>query len=253
MTTLRAARASASAFDPRFFERDPSFWPIARAASVFAACDDWPDVASYARAFVGEAPVRFEETPPKPRRHRRAGATVDLDALYDARIVNDRVVPTRPRCWHDFLNALVWATFPRSKWAVHDRQHRALSARLVPGMTRLPAERTREHDALALIDEGGVVDLAGTKVLFGHALFEGLVLGVRAMVARAVIAHVDVLPDDAASRIALADAALASRLAAPDLVPESLPRVSVREPRGLGPPLLDVVMAPDAARSHRNH
>jgi len=133
--------------------------------------------------------------------------------LYDARIVLDAEVPTRGGCWHDLMNALVWGTFPRSKLALHTRQHRAIEARVAPGARTLPATRSRELDALALFDEGGVALLApdptrlrsaparGRRpisgpelasddvdaVVFGHAIYESLVLGVRPAVVAGVV------------------------------------------------------------------
>jgi hypothetical protein len=155
---------------------------------------------------------------------------VDAARLYDARIVRDRCVPTRPRSWHDFLNALVWATFPRAKRALHERQHRALAERIPAGATTLPSTRSREHDALALIDEGGVVLLedgrAKETVVFGHAVYEGLVLGRGPATTCAVHAHVDAVPG--ASQLAvLADALLAEYLAFSHLDPSTMSRVRI--------------------------
>jgi hypothetical protein len=111
------------------------------------------------------------------------------------------------------LNALVWASFPRSKLALHERQLRALVARLPPGARTLPPTRSREHDALALIDEGGVVILrdgrAEVEVVFGHALYEGRVLGRGPMTACALPVLVASLPADPRDQVALADAGLA--------------------------------------------
>jgi hypothetical protein len=223
MTTLRARRAEAAAFEPRFFERSHLFWPIAGAARTFAGCTDWPDADALTAALSARAGVRFVAAAPRPR---RAKSPAEARPIYDASIVRERCVPTRARSWHDLLNALVWATFPRAKAALHERQLRALEARIVPGATRLPPTRSREHDALALLDEGGVVVLSpGVSIVFGHALYEGLVLGVRAMIARAVVADVARVPDSPEARLALADEVLEARLSAPDLVPEALPRV----------------------------
>jgi hypothetical protein len=229
---LRALRHRGAAFDARFHQKHPLFWPLARAAAAFAEERDWPEVASYARAFAGEPVVRFEAARPVARRARRT-APVDGDALYDARITREACVPTRVGSWHDFLNALVWATFPRAKGALHRRQHEELSARLVPGARTLPPTRSRVHDALALLDEGGVVVLDDGRrrlgVVFGHALYESLVLGVRAMAARAVEVRVEVVPADATACTALADAALEKRLSDPGLHPDALPRVALGE------------------------
>jgi hypothetical protein len=81
--------------------------------------------------------------------------------------VNDGMVRTRNESWHDFLNALVWATFPLAKTALHRRQH----GLVVPKAPR----RTPEGDALAMLDEGGF--FLPNRVVFGHAIYEGLVLG----------------------------------------------------------------------------
>lgn len=220
-------------FDGRFFEGDALFWPLVPAARVFADDPDWPPVETYARALTGTgAPVRFEPAPP-PRGGRRRAAPVDVRGLYDARITHERCVPTRARSWHDYLNALVWASFPRSKLALHERQLRALVARLPPGARTLPPTRSREHDALALIDEGGVVILrdgrAEVEVVFGHALYEGRVLGRGPMTACALPVLVASLPADPRDQVALADAGLALHLVEGPLDPRALARIRIGE------------------------
>jgi hypothetical protein len=197
-------------FDPRFLARDPLFWPLARAARALAGHDDFPPVEALARVFEGAAPVRF--VAPTPFRRRRRGGPVDGRTLYDARIALERTVPTRRRCWHDLMNALVWGTFPRAKLALHERQHRLIASRIVPGACRL-SPRSPELDALALIDEGGIVVLSrdpaavsaslaarrlGTlqrlvesgdadALVFGHAVYESLALRVRPAVVAALV------------------------------------------------------------------
>jgi hypothetical protein len=142
-------------------------------------------------------------------------------------------VPTRPRSWHDFLNALVWGRFPRAKRALHERQHGELVSSVPAGAKHLPGARSREHDALALLDEGGVVLLAahGSRigVVFGHALYEGLVLGVRSMAARALEARVSVDPHDRDDWVRVADGVLSEELRGGGLVPEALPRIPLAE------------------------
>jgi hypothetical protein len=208
---IRKVRWERPTFEPRFFEKDPKFWPIAATASRFADHTDWPSVDEYN---VPGLVVRFEEAPIK---RRREPGVIDRASLYDARIVNDRVVPTRPRMWHDFLNALVWATFPEAKLALHRRQHAAIEKWIPPGATQLPNARTREQDALALIDEGGVLLVAGQTMFFGHALFEGLIFEQLAMISRAV---------ELPGSIETADADLASMLddATRFRTPDELPR-----------------------------
>ncbi len=184
----------AAPFDPDFLERSPLFWPVVPAALALLgrgprghtgadAPPEFPPVQWFDRVFGGDgsnAPVRFVPAPPRVRRGRRR-QTVDVTALYDARITVDRVVPTRARSWHDLMNALVWGTFPQAKRALHARQHRAITERVAPGARTLPPARTRELDALALLDEGGVVLLGGdpaAAIVFGHAIYESLALGI---------------------------------------------------------------------------
>ncbi len=217
---LRLVRAASAAFDGRFHERDARFGPIARAAAMFADYTDWPEPADLDRALSELAGVRFVPAQRRPRRHR---GPVNLGEMYDAHVVRGEV-PTREKNWHDFLNALVWATFPRAKAALHARQHRALEEWAKTGeapegdtVRRLPNARTRELDALALIDEGSVLVCDDAKLVFGHALYEGFVLHVPAMISRAVILH---------GKAADADALLTARLAEP-LAPDDLPREPV--------------------------
>lgn len=226
-------------FDGAFFRRDALFWPIARAATVFAGASDWPAVSAYA-ALGAEvrAGVRFvEQKPPKaPKPVRR------VEDLYDACIVRGEV-PTRERSWHDYLNALVWVAFPSTKRALHARQHAVVSRWLVDHgaiddagvVAKLPNARTREHDALALLDEGGVAIVrhaGGVRyVPFGHALFEGLVMGTPSMVARGVdLVLQGALPHGDEDVVACVDALLAERIEGP-LSPDLLPRVPLDQAR----------------------
>jgi hypothetical protein len=230
--TLRAERSRGERFDARFFEKSRHHFPIAPAAAVFADRADWPAPEEYALAFRDRpAPVRFELVVPRKRR-RREKSVVDPESMYDANIVRG-VVPTRARCWHDYLNALVWATFPRAKQALHARQYRMMREWATPGAAALPNARTREQDAVALVDEGGIVLLkSGNGVVavpFGHALFEGLVYATPSMIARGIPVEVDAAPPTDEAAVALADAALAKLLAEP-LVPEMLPRHALGRP-----------------------
>jgi Protein of unknown function (DUF3025) len=198
----------AAPFEPGFLERDVLFWPLRRAVSSLDLQGEFPSAEQLGRVFEGAPPVRFVA----PGARRRRGEPVDLRDLYDARITIERKVPTRPACWHDFMNALVWGTFPNAKRALHARQHRAIAARVLPGARQLPP-RSPELDALALLDEGGIVVLAddtaavqeslrtgaadalrsfvrsgrADAVVFGHAIYESLALGVRPAVVAALV------------------------------------------------------------------
>ncbi|HLK40715.1 MAG TPA: DUF3025 domain-containing protein [Polyangiaceae bacterium] len=253
MRPLVAVRR-ATPFDGRFHERHVLFWPLAPAVRALGDPADFPPVEALDRVFgdgrTGDRGVRFVAASPR----RRRGAPLDADALYDGRIALRGEIPTRSGCWHDLMNALVWGTFPRAKRALHARQHAAITARLPPGAVAL-LPRSPELDALALIDEGGVVVLAddadeararlrvktdggglrglvgsgrARTLVFGHAIYESLALGVTPGVVAAVV-----LPDGHAEAhpVRAADEALARALVDRDrfVSPRELTRVDVRD------------------------
>ena len=237
-------------FDPQFLARSPLFWPLARAARALEPCDDFPNVDDLLQVFAASPPIRFVEAPPA----RRPRGPVDARTLYDGRVTIEGVVPTRARCWHDFMNALVWGTFPRAKRALHARQHRAIAARVAPNAHTLPPVRTPELDALALLDEGGIAVLTSDPervhaalttrqpgalraevatghalaVIFGHAIYESLALGVAPAVAAAVVILRDRSQPDA---VIDADISLARCIDDSDRLhsPRELRRVDVSE------------------------
>ncbi len=148
--TPSAVTSPSQAWDPAFFLRSRLFWPVARAARALGEHRGWPEPDDLTRLFEGDPPVCFERAPPRKRRGHPPA-----EARYDARIALARRVPTRARSWHDVHNALVWATFPKAKLALHARQHALIAARLGRDL-RLPGARTPEQDTLAMFDEGGV-------------------------------------------------------------------------------------------------
>lgn len=173
-------------------------------ADRLASFRDWPTVemldASLRDRLALEPAVELEEQHKKPRRRR---APLDRDALYVVRIARHGRIPTRPRSWHDLTNALVWAAFPKAKRALTARQLMILDARVPLDATSLPNARSREEDALAMLDEGGIVIATGSDrveaisaslrsgdpgvlrappellatYVFGHALMEHAIAG----------------------------------------------------------------------------
>jgi hypothetical protein len=110
-------------WSPLFAGDSPLHASVATAAACLRDCPVWPSLATLDARIAprtvragGAAPgVRFVDDPGRSRRPRRGGERT-LDSLYDGRIALRREVPTRSTDWHDLLNALVWASFPRAKW-----------------------------------------------------------------------------------------------------------------------------------------
>jgi len=104
--------------------------------------------------------IALEVQPPLPAR----GGPKPLDALYDVRISDAGRVPTREASWHDLMNALVFASFPLAKLALHARHAMELRGHYARA-GRLPNARSRLQDVLALFDEGGVLFLGRPPAL----------------------------------------------------------------------------------------
>jgi hypothetical protein len=185
-------------------ERSPLLRELAELGQSLLLGADWPTLEAYGALVEQERQARAPELPrlsfaPPLSRHKRARArpALDLRQLYDARIALDREVPCVSASYHDLLNVLAFAAFPRAKRALHARQYRALLNWLPPAGEPLPNRRTREQDALTLFDEGGsvlvttpaaaarlraqrqgTVDVSEQHdvrvVLFGHAITEHL-------------------------------------------------------------------------------
>jgi hypothetical protein len=223
-------------WDASFADRSPLFWPLADALALLtgaAGSAGFPQPETIDAALGGRAGVRFERQRPISRRRRGPRDPRDPASMYDARIAREGCVPTRPGSWHDLMNALVWATFPLAKRALHERQHRLV----VPAAPGESARRPRELDALALLDEGGLVVLASvgsreacaaelsledaiatggaTAFVFGHAIYEGLVLGRPTPLASVVVGAAGSGDDERDRTVEAADRALAAVLADP--------------------------------------
>jgi hypothetical protein len=97
-------------------------------------------------------------------------------AHYVSSIADHGLVPTRFGSVHDLTNAMTWAAFPRLKWQVFQclsREYKEFdAAQAVPGRGRTPAS-----DLFTQFDEAGVLGCGPSRILFGHALLEHLILG----------------------------------------------------------------------------
>jgi hypothetical protein len=128
---------------------DPSPWRRHRVLARLAAA--WPELAS--------------ASPPSRATlagwlARAGGPALRLVAPAEAlagyeHAVREGAIPTREGSWHDVFNVLAFMAFPAAKPALHRRVLALQHARLAAGG---PAGvRSREEDALALLDEGALV------------------------------------------------------------------------------------------------
>lgn len=174
---------------------------------------------------AARAGVRFVPHDGHKGRGRRSRRTRAAEDLYEIRVATRREVPTRIGNLHDLCNALAWAAFPASKWALTCLVAAAQQARFDRAAPTLPGARTADHDRLTLIDEGGVLlagDVAGgapealatgraRALVLGHALVEHALTGRSAVTGAALVLPVD--PDGSIDQLrSRLDGALATAL-----------------------------------------
>ncbi len=215
----------------------PAFSSVTPFAARLAGMERWPSIEELDTLFRDRLAITPGiELEAQLEQPRRRGPRC-RDDVYEVRIQAHRRLPTRPESWHDLANLLVWCAFPRAKRALVARQYEIVRRRVPADARGLPSARTREQDALAMLDEGGVLLLrpAGLEIdlgapeavhaalaerrialrLFGHALLEAVATGglrERDLRGAAVVLTVR---DPLAAAMDEADAALARHLEDP--------------------------------------
>jgi hypothetical protein len=217
--------------------RHPAFSSVGPFAARLLHVRAWPSVAELGALFRDRLalPPAIELEPQEDVRRRGLRR---LEDIYEVRIARHGKLPTREGSWHDLANLLVWCAFPRAKRALVARQYSIVRARVPDDVVGLPPARTREQDALAILDEGGVVllhargdapDLGAPASVhaaivdgrvvprvFGHALLEAIARGElasRDLRGAAVLFGVD---DPSAIGMETLDELLARHVADPD-------------------------------------
>lgn len=87
-----------------------------------------------------------------------------FEQQYEPRCYLTGEVQTRRDNWHDFLNALVWLTYPKAKAAINTRHYLALTE--AAGSDEA-SERGAVRDTSTLIDESGVIVACADAELAG--------------------------------------------------------------------------------------
>lgn len=261
-----AVPKSGQLWDAAFLERSALLGDLRALAEPLLSGATWPSLEACSAFVEAERRARASELPAvrfAPPSTRSRSQPVDIRQLYDGRIALHGEVPCLGTSYHDLLNVLVWAAFPRAKRALHARQYRALEAWLPAHAERLPNRRTREQDALALFDEGGsllvvpparaaglraalasdraadetlALESAARIVLFGHAVMEHVCFESAALSSAALIVCLDPPLPEGRALFDRVDRALAARLS---------------NPRELTSPAFDAVLAiepPDQTR-----
>ncbi len=198
-TAATRERRRSTPWSADFFVRHAAFSPYLERAEALGAMPSFPTAEQLSAAWGHVTGARFVLQAP-----RRGGASA---AEYEA-LVAEGAIPTRAESWHDLMNALVWATFPRAKRSIHRSQRTEMERGKALG---LHGRRTARHDALAVVDEGGVVVVCDASlsedalaewalgrgeldpgrppeiVIFGHGVLESLAIDGPFPLVRAVV------------------------------------------------------------------
>ena len=252
------------------------YWAIEPAVRALGSCEVFPTreqlTALHAVAAAGADVPALRFAPYLKRTRKLRKVPIDIEALYDGSITARREVPTREADWHDLFNALVFASFPKSKHALHANQFAQLRQRVAHDARKLPGARSREQDALTLFDEGGCLvagdrsslatlppfepsillsaqqddfyaalraGISARKLVvapFGHALFEHKVAGLRGPSSFAYLLELPELAADRPTLVRSIDDAFARALNDPERFcsPSELRRLDLTD---LGEPL----------------
>jgi hypothetical protein len=155
---------------------------------------------------------------------------------YEQHIARLAAVPTRSDNWHDFFNMVVWAHFPKLRWALNALHVDPQVGLKDPRNGRAPAQNLAatfdESGLLVLSTSQSVLDdlrelkfrrvfwerraelMATTRFwLVGHGLFESLMLPPPGLAARSIQLHVPALPAAGSDALRFeVDALIAARI-----------------------------------------
>ena len=164
----------------------------------FPSCSQLNALLPEGLSSAGGQPIRFV-------------ASSELDnGSYEQRIYTTGQVSTRPDCWHDLFNALVWMRYPHIKTAMNSLHYQS-------GAGFKCGRRGALRDALTLFDECGVIVFSGQFEILnalaerrwsdafladafrssvalsicGHAMLEKYLSPYKAMTAKAMLVHAD--------------------------------------------------------------
>lgn len=174
----------------------------------------WPAPEEYDE-LAGQVPQALDAQLPRFVHQDRTAVT--KAGGYEAHVATLRAVPTRARSWHDLFNMVVWAHFPKLRWALNGLHVEADPGAQDPRNGRSPAQ-----NLAASFDEAGLLvvstsadvlsdlrelrfkralwerreELSATTRfwLVGHGTLETLLAPHPGIVARALQLHVPRLP-----------------------------------------------------------
>ncbi|KAB8033542.1 DUF3025 domain-containing protein [Fluviispira multicolorata] len=167
-------------WNSQFLKCSELFFPIMPYGKVFSNFCSWPQLndlnvhlPSFICSWSGQK-INFVL-------QRGMRVKEGFEGLYEPRIFLLGEVRTRLENWHDFFNAQIWYSFPKTKSALNMRQFFAFDEHAEFPWCKSPPNRMREQDYMTMFDEGGclIAKINNVKVpfIFGHAIYERMLYG----------------------------------------------------------------------------
>jgi hypothetical protein len=177
-------------------------------------CTAWPEPEQY-----GELAREVPQAPDVelPRFVCQSREALRQAGGYEQHVAKWHAVPTRPGVWHDFFNMVVWAHYPKLRWALNALHVDSTVGPKDPRNGRAPAQ-----NLAASFDESGILVLSTSRsvlqqlralqfknafwqqraelmettrfLLVGHGALESLLARPPGLIARALLLHVPSLP-----------------------------------------------------------
>lgn len=193
MKTQRT-NAAPAIWNASFYQQSSMFLPIAGVAGQFMP-QQWPSLDEMNRALLTrQHPILVNGNPLKAVAQDSKAS--DFFSGYEQQIYLNGCLQTRTQNWHDYLNLLVWMSFPETKSVLNQQQYSESLSQYRLGKN----SRSLKQNTLAQFDECGVIiccsnprlyellqnhcwkelfydeqDRIGKEIeffIFGHGLFE---------------------------------------------------------------------------------
>lgn len=155
------ARSLSNEWTSGFLQTSLMFEPLREAGKSFSNFNHWPDIENLNQLNADSIGKIVTKSHKSIRFVPQAKATSEFVQQYEPRIYLTGEIQTRAHNWHDLFNALVWATYPRSKAALNQLHYHAL----LEERKHHQEKRSALRDAATLIDESGVIIVSSNDYL----------------------------------------------------------------------------------------
>lgn len=194
-------------WSPDYLNQSLLFDTIRPVAENFKHHNHWPGLLELENLFSQyKLPIK-----PVPQSNKPTA----FEEYYEPRVFLKGELQTRTENWHDFFNAMIWLSFPKTKTTLNQLHYHAAKNR------ERSSNRSALENAITLFDECGIVIIADNNELldlirnhewkalfinhrhdfgkhiqchiFGHAMYEKALSPYIGMTAQALLIHTDTI------------------------------------------------------------